>query len=173
MRAELEKNRIMAKGRKALPDNAKRMKGTDQPCRLDDPGGQAMTLPVISKLPPARNLGKHGRKIYRQVGTMLMNLGILNEINFNHFYQYIRETELYISTMEEMPTAEEMIHDITDKQGNLTTKVKAMRNIAQDALNNSRSLGAEFGLTPQAQSKILGRLTKKESNPLDSFMNGR
>jgi P27 family predicted phage terminase small subunit len=161
----------MAKGRKALPDNAKKMKGTDQPCRVS---GQAddQYLPTVTKLPVARDLGKHGRKLYKHVGTMLMNLGILNEINFTHFYQYVRETELYLLTMENMPTVEEMIHDITDKQGNVTTKVKAMRKIAQDALSNSRSLGAEFGLTPQSHSKILGRITKKEANPLETFLNG-
>jgi len=159
----------MSKGRKATPDSIKKMKGTDQPCRLDkvDTG----SLPVITKLPQPKGLTPKGRKLYKQIGTYLMNMGILTELNFAHFYQYIKETELYLATMDSMPKAEDMIHRITDKNFNVYTKVKAMRKLAQDALNNSRSLGAEFGLTPTAQAKILGMVSKKPENPLDIFLN--
>jgi P27 family predicted phage terminase small subunit len=157
----------MTKGRKTIPDAQKRMKGTDQKIRLTETN--APTLPVISKLPPPKNLSATGKKIYRSVGTILMNLNVLNELNFSSFYQYCKETELYYDCMNEMPSTEELIHDVTDKQGNLTTKVKALRKIAESALSNSKVLASEFGLTPAAQAKILSKLASKPQNPLDSF----
>jgi len=94
----------------------------------------------------------------------------LNELNFPQFYQYCKETELYYDCMEKMPNTDELIHDVLDKQGNLTTKVKALRKIAESALNNSKILASEFGLTPSAQAKILSKLSAKKQNPLDSFL---
>jgi len=157
----------MGKGRKATTDTQKKMKGTAQPCRLN---GADKVLPAITKLPPPRGLTPKGRKIYRQVGTTLMNLGILNEINFIHFFQYVKETELYLVTMDEMPTPGDMIHELETKSGDVYSQVKAMRKIAQDALGNSRSLAAEFGLTPQAQAKIIGMVNQKTKNPLEQFL---
>ena len=164
----------MTKGRKSTPDSVKRMKGTDQPVRLR--GDKKMDLPVITKLPSPRGLTPKGRKIYKRVGKLLMDLGILNEMNFSHFYQYVKETELYLETMSKMPTAEEMIHTITDANDNTHTRVKALRKIAQDALKNSKELGAEFGLTPTAQARIIG-LAKPtplpDKNPLEQFLDGQ
>lgn len=157
----------MGKGRKSTSDSQKRMKGTDQPCRLS---GSDKVLPAITKLPPPRGLTPKGRKIYRQVGNTLMNLGILNEINFIHFFQYVKETELYLITMDEMPTPGHMVHELETKSGDVYTQVRAMRKIAQDALSNSRSLAAEFGLTPQAQAKIIGMVSKKTKDPLEQFL---
>jgi len=157
----------MTKGRKTIPDSQKRMKGTDQKVRLTETN--APTLPKISKLPPPKNLSATGRKIYKSVGTLLMNLNVLNELNFPQFYQYCKETELYYDCMEQMPNTDELIHDVLDKQGNLTTKVKALRKIAESALSNSKVLASEFGLTPAAQAKILSKLTTKQQSPLDNF----
>lgn len=157
----------MTKGRKTISDSQKRMKGTDQKIRLTETN--APTLPIISKLPPPKNLSSTGKKIYKSVGTLLMNLNVLNELNFPQFYQYCKETELYYDCMEQMPTTDELIHDVRDKQGNLTTKVKALRKIAESALSNSKVLASEFGLTPAAQAKILSKLTQKEKSPLDNF----
>lgn len=158
----------MSKGRKSTSDSQKQMKGTNQPCRLS---GADKVLPAISKLPPPRGLSTKGRKIYRQVGTTLMNLGILNEINFIHFFQYVKETELYLLTMDEMPRVEDLVHELTTKTGDTYTQVKALRKISQDALSNSRSLAAEFGLTPQAQAKIIGMISNKVTkDPLEQFL---
>ena len=157
----------MTKGRKTIPDAQKRMKGTDQKIRLTETN--APTLPTISKLPPPKNLSATGKKIYKSVGTILMNLKVLNELNFSQFYQYCKETELYYDCMEQMPTTSELIHDSKDKQGNLTTQVKALRKIAESALSNSKVLASEFGLTPAAQAKILSKLATKQQSPLDNF----
>lgn len=157
----------MAKGRKTISDSQKRMKGTDQPSRLKEQNSPV--LPIISKLPPPKKLSKTGSRIYRSAGKILMNVGVLNELNFASFYQYCKETELYYDIMATMPTTEELIHDVTDKQGNLTTKVRALRKIAESALSNSKVLASEFGLTPSAQAKILSALSHKPKSSIDSF----
>jgi P27 family predicted phage terminase small subunit len=159
----------MGKGRKAISDQAKRMKGTDQPVRMN--GNTNVGIPVITKLPPPKNLSATGKKIYRSAGSLLLSLNILNVLNLPQFYQYCKETELYYDIMNEMPTTEELIHDVTDKQGNLTTKVKALRKIAETALGNSKMLAAEFGLTPSAQAKIISHLAPKQKSPLETFLN--
>jgi P27 family predicted phage terminase small subunit len=156
----------MTKGRKTIPDSQKRMKGTDQKIRLTETN--APTLPKISKLPPPKNLSGTGKKIYRSVGTLLMNLNVLNELNFPQFYQYCKETELYYDIMETMPKTADLIHSVYN-EGGKTTKVKALRKIAESALSNSKILASEFGLTPAAQAKILSKLATKPQSPLDNF----
>jgi len=156
----------MTKGRKTISDSQKRMKGTDQKIRLTETNAPA--LPIISKLPPPKNLSATGRKIYKSVGTLLMNLNVLNELNFPQFYQYCKETELYYDCMEQMPTTKDLIHSVYADTGK-TTKVKALRKIAESALSNSKVLASEFGLTPAAQAKILSKLTTKQQSPLDNF----
>jgi len=156
----------MTKGRKTISDSQKRMKGTDQKIRLTETNAPA--LPIISKLPPPKNLSATGRKIYKSVGTLLMNLNVLNELNFPQFYQYCKETELYYDIMETMPTTKDLIHSVYADTGK-TTKVKALRKIAESALSNSKVLASEFGLTPAAQAKILSKLTTKQQSPLDNF----
>lgn len=158
----------MAKGRKITSDQVKKMKGTDQPCRLTETN--AVGIPCISKLPPPKNLGSTGKKIYRSAGVLLLNLNVLNVLNLPQFYQYCKETELYYDIMRDMPSNQELIHDVTDKEGNLTTKVKALRKIAESALVNSKALAAEFGLTPSAQAKIISKLAVKPKSPLESFL---
>jgi P27 family predicted phage terminase small subunit len=157
----------MGKGRKSTADSIKRMRGTDQPCRLKEVN--MPVIPIVTKLPPPKNLGKTGTRIYKTVGKMLMNLNILNELNFPQFYQYCKETELYYDIMAEMPNTEDLIHSVFDKQLNLTTKTKALRKIAESALNNSKILASEFGLTPSAQAKIMSRVNTKPKSALDSF----
>ncbi len=158
----------MAKGRKSIPDSQKKMKGTSQPCRMDK---SDIEIPVIVKLPPPKNLGPTGKKIYKSAGQLLVNLNVLNILNLPTFHQYCKETELYYDVMEKMPNTSDLIHDIRDKQGNLTTQVKALRKIAESALANSKTLAGEFGLTPSAQSKILSRLAPKPKNPLEAYLN--
>ena len=159
----------MTKGRKTISDSQKRMKGTDQKIRLTE--SNAPALPIISKLPPPKNLSSTGKKIYRSVGRLLMNLNILNELNFPQFYQYCKETELYYDIMLTMPNTDDLIHSIYDGNMNKVTKVKALRKIAESALSNSKILASEFGLTPAAQAKILNKLSIKPKSAIDNFFN--
>jgi P27 family predicted phage terminase small subunit len=157
----------MSKGRKSISDEAKRMKGTNQPCRMTN---EESFIPSIGKLPPPKNLGRIGKRIYKTAGQALINLNILNELNLPQFVQYCKETELYYDIMDQMPTTSDLIHNVYDKRGNLSTQVKALRKIAESALSNSKSLAAEFGLTPSAQSKIIKNITVKKQDPLEAFL---
>jgi P27 family predicted phage terminase small subunit len=159
----------MPAGRKVLSDNEKRMKGTDQPCRMnyiDD-----NIIPAISKLPSPAGLGSTGKKIFKSTGTILMNTGKLNELNLQTLFLYCREYEIYFDIMAKMPTVEEMIHNVYDKQLNHTTQVTALRKIANEALSNCQRLGSELGLTPSSQAKIFKNLNSKPKNPLESYFN--
>ena len=63
----------MSKGRKKTSDASKRLRGTDQPCRMDGADVPAVIAPA-SELPKVKLKGK-AKKVYAVVGTELLKCG--------------------------------------------------------------------------------------------------
>ena len=81
----------MAKGRKPLSDDQKRLRGTDQPCRLNGPAASEKSLSTVSTVSNTvtlSSLPKSGLKgttkmIYAIVGTELLNRGVLDTLGLD------------------------------------------------------------------------------------------
>ena len=86
----------MAKGRKAISDNDKRLRGTDQPCRMTESNLPA-TISGSSSLQTLPRSGLKGtaKKVYMIVGTELFNRGILDTLGLDLVIVYCREMGLY------------------------------------------------------------------------------
>ncbi|MBR1576848.1 MAG: hypothetical protein IJ654_10450 [Bacteroidales bacterium] len=71
----------MAKGRKKISDEAKRLRGTDQPCRMD--GAVVPVAAPATTLPKAKGLKGTAKKVYQVVGTELASKGLLEAVNLD------------------------------------------------------------------------------------------
>lgn len=143
----------------------KKLKGTDQPARMKG----EMELPVISKLPPAPSwFNSFGKKIYSEKGRLMIGLGLLNVVNFELFVAYVNQLGIHFEA-EEYLSKGLRYDDLESKAGNYSV-VKAYQKISNDALKMAKSLGAEFGLTPAAATRV--HLPKKETkDEFEQFLN--
>ena len=87
----------MAKGRKKLPDNIKALRGTDQPCRMEN---KVATLPTQTLITlPKSGLTGTAKKIFAIVATELIYNNILDRLGVDLVIAYCREMALYHDMM--------------------------------------------------------------------------
>ena len=152
----------MGKGRKNIPDTVKILKGTDQPCRINDNKPQFDKISELPRLRP-NPLNKQGQDIYRKTGNMLINQGLLNIANINLFVMFCNEAGIYFQLNEELKDEGYIIKQKT-KYGTKTI-INPKRKLATEVLDKARQLGLEFGITPASENKVIA----KQSNNIDDF----
>ena len=64
----------MTKGRKKISDASKRLRGTDQFCRMD---GELVPMAPATTLPKPKGLKGTAKKLYQMVGTERANKGLI------------------------------------------------------------------------------------------------
>ena len=149
----------MTKGRKKIPDELKKIRGTDQPSRLNN----TVLNMTMNQLPPApAMLNKHGRKVYKSIGQYLLDVKVLNEVNLAMFAAFCREYGIYWEAEEGMTELSDRWEDSFDRQGNRKTVASARQMISKESLRLALKIGVEFGLTPASITKIVFEKPKKK-----------
>lgn len=146
------------KGRKQIPDEIKKLKGTAQPCRLRP---DALKVKDLVNLPTAhKSLKGEAKDIYEDVGHKLLSIGILNSVNIGNFVVYC----YLMGRVSKLATLLNDVNDVDDM-----AKVQKMHS---DTVKNARMLAVEFGLTPSSSGKV--HMPKQETkSPFETFMNGK
>ena len=139
----------MAKGRKKTSDASKRLRGTDQPCRMD---GDLVPMAPATTLPKAKGLKGTAKKLYQLVGTELASKGLLDVVNLDLLLAYCREMALYKDMMKELET-EGYTVKVATKNGSIT-QINPKRKIAENALIAAKTLAAEFGSSPASRARV-------------------
>lgn len=161
----------MGKGRKALPDEMKLLRGTAKKSRMQK-AGTGGNFEIVTKVPTSGLKGV-AKKIYEDAAGQLVACGVLDVVGLPMLVSYAREMGLYYTLMQEMEKAKPednngfVIEEFT-KFGS-TMKVNPKRKIAQNALVNAKSLASEFGFTPASRSKIAAMLSGVSKNTEDEF----
>ena len=135
------------KGRKKIPDQLKILKGTDQPCRMND----APDISAISKMPPPPPwLSKSAKKVYKTKSDILASIRVLTPLDIEMFISFCHEFGRYIDTAEKLA---EVSHSaiLAEKPGELYER---LTRINRDAFDRAKQLAGEFGLSPVARLKI-------------------
>ena len=156
----------MAKGRKTISDSQKKLRGTDQPCRMTESGLPANPYSggAMTSLPKSGLKGT-AKKVYTLVATELMNRGILDVLSADLVIAYCREMALYQDMMRDLEK-EGMTVSIETKNGSIS-QINPKRKIAESALASAKSLAAEFGLSPASRARVLALIMDKA--PKDDF----
>lgn len=153
----------MAKGRKKLPDNIKALRGTDQPCRMEN---KIATLPTQTLITlPNSGLKGTAKKIFAIVATELIYNNILDHLGVDLVIAYCREMALYHDMMKDMEK-EGYTVKVATKTG-FITQVNPKRKIAESALSAAKALAVEFGMTPSSRNRVAALLSGNE--PKDDF----
>lgn len=179
----------MGKGRKTESVDLAKLKGTYQTSRHKDRGS---TLPVIVKLKPAPKwFSTQAKKLYKSSAAVLIQYGLLTDVNYHLFLAYVNEISIYLELSEAVKLqgyyieVYESIYNEekgTDENGNkfhnkefkekVLAGIKKNPNIsiAKESLTAAIKLASEFGLTPASMSKIKFGDTE-EDDGFDNFLN--
>lgn len=165
-RKQLNKN--MSKGRKALSDEQKRLRGTDQPCRMKEGN-----LPAVVQHPngtlatiPKTKLKGTAKKVYTLVATELASRGALDILSTDLVVAYCREMALYHDMMSDLEK-EGMTIELEGKNDAVITQINPKRKIAEGALSAAKTLATEFGLTPASRARVMALFM--DNAPKDDF----
>lgn len=138
----------MAKGRKALPNEVKVLRGTDQPCRMQS---EQIAMSKISSIPKCKLKGT-AKKIFESVASELIHKQLFEFVGLDLIIAYSREMGLYHDLSKEL---EKDGYTIKVKSKNGTTiAVSPKRKIAETALSNAKVIAVEFGFTPASRSRV-------------------
>lgn len=156
----------MGKGRKKIPDELKKQRGTDQPSRMTE---KSVQINPVNELPTTPVfLNKEGKRVFRSLGQYLLDLKILNEANMMMFTAMCREYGIYWEAESEMKKLSDRWDEIIDKDNNKKTTPSAKHTISKESLKNALRISTEFGLTPASISKIV--FDKSEKPKLEDLL---
>lgn len=146
----------MSKGRKPIPDELKKLRGTDQPCRMSNTVEYAERITDIKMITSTSRLKllptKRAKDIFKQKANQLIALGILTVLDIEHLAVYANSLDVLFSCMESMrnePTPKynknmELIGYVPDPSINMYRQM----------VEHVNRIGAEFGFTPISRQKI-------------------
>lgn len=146
----------MGKGRKAIPDQLKKLRGEERPSRLiqkTDPCDKitdirSVTSSGIMKLLPT----KRAKDLFKKKSEQLIGLGILTMFDLEHLAAYCNSMDVMFDCLDAM---REPAIAKYDQFGNLTGYVKPPGvAMYKQMLEDVNRLGAEFGFTPLSRQKI-------------------
>lgn len=159
------------KGRKALPDTIKVLRGTDQPCRMSGAVDLAEKITDIKKITSTARLKllptKRAKEIFKTKANQLIALGVLTNLDIEHLAIYANSLDVLFSCMEGMrePATEKY-----NKNGNLVGYVPRPEiAMYKQMVEHVNRIGAEFGFTPVSRQK-LNTEKPEEKNPLQKLL---
>lgn len=151
------------KGRKSTPVALKKLRGTDQPCRIND---NQPVYDKVTKLPPAPAwMTKTAKGIYKTKGKELIAIGIIEIVDLDMFLSYCIEYGRYIDVSKELAGIPLM--SVLDAHSEIVyRKLVSERNASWE---KAKAIASQFGFTPSSRSSL--KLPEKEKqDEFDKFL---
>lgn len=161
----------MAQGRKPLPTEVKRTKGTLQKCRTLE---NEMRPELINDIPqPPEYLDELGQKEWFDIVPELKKTGVLARLDLSIIAMYCNEIATYIDCQQQMRKAGTRVMVIKGEDNKVKYAQQVpYQKIANDAMAKALSIATEFGFTPAARTRI-GAPKKEGSSLILEMMKGR
>lgn len=159
------------KGRKAIPDAIKVLRGTDQKCRMS--GGkdnvekitdveQILSTDKMKLLPTKRS-----KKIFMEKANQLIGLRVLTILDIEQLAIYANSLDILFSCMKAMRLPPE---EVRNKIGYLTGYVQRPEiSLYKQMVEIVNKIGADFGFTPMSRQRI-NREMHEEKDELDDLI---
>jgi P27 family predicted phage terminase small subunit len=144
----------MTKGRKPLPTEVKRTRGTLQKCRTLE--NEMKVQSITGELPqPPEWMTDDGKAEWMTVTAELKASGVLAQADLSIVAMYCNEIATYIECQRQMQKAGTRVMVIKDENGKLKYAQQVpYQKIANDCVEKALKLASEFGLTPSARTRI-------------------
>ncbi len=159
----------MSKGRPKTLDEVKKLRGTDQPCRMSGTVDSAEKLTSIGQITSTAKLKvlktKRSKDIFKLKANQLISLGVLTELDIEHLALYAYSLDFVFTCMSEIMDGigkgDRMLDTVSIKEINTMYK----------ALDYVNRFGQDFGFTPMSRQKI-NQKPKEDEDELTQFLNG-
>ena len=148
-------------GRKPTPTPLKLLRGNPgrRPLRDDEPRPK----PHLPAAPS--HLGAAAKKEWRRAGRMLVQLGLVSELDRAAFAAYCTVWGRWVEAEEALRT-----YGVMMKSPNGFPVQSPYLAVANRAMEQMRSLLAEFGMSPASRTRVSGVTREDGHDPLDAFL---
>jgi len=158
------------KGRKSIPDTIKRLRGTDQPCRLS---GEVNTDPIedIVEIVNSGQLRvlktKRAKDIFKEKANQLIQLKVLTKMDFEQLAIYAHNVDMMFTCMAELKKGK--FKEIHDEEGNIIRYVEnPYLKLYKDLIPLINKMASEFGFSPVSRMKFNHK--SDEADPLQALL---
>lgn len=166
--------------KKKLPDEIKKMRGTDQICRMSDEKNIPISkITSLDRAPAWMN--SYGKKIYKQLGDTLLTANVLlNEANMYMFTMLCQEMGKYVELQRDIKKEGYVINifqTVEDEETGektetlVSSKTNPKVRISTNAFNNVRLMANEFGLTPSSLASIASNIGSSSVDEYEKYLN--
>lgn len=147
-------------GRKPVPTEVKKLKGTLQPCRTNKREPKL----EVSSIPPPSFLGEIAKQEWLRMVPLLTTMGVLTEADGSALAVYCVQYERFVTAENYLKNSELII---TTTNGNEIQNT--MLGISNRAAELMRKFLTEFGLTPSSRTKVSAMPEKDGASEWDEL----
>ena len=157
-------------GRKPIPNELKKLRGTDQPVRMrEELSVEPITTP-IAKLPKDSPLKtKRSKEIFIAKANQLIALRVLTAFDIESLSLYANTLDTAYTCMEELnKRGANEFTKVTDKNGMIKFVPNPYRKLLHESIELANKIGGEFGFTPVSRQRIATQPVEKDE--LEDFL---
>lgn len=155
-------------GRNKTPDALKRLRGTDQRCRLSGDDSMTDALSSLSEAKPPAWLTTVGKKIYREKAQQLISIGVLTELDLGLLAMYANSYSLAVDAIVQIGKQGKAATVKNDEGQVVSFLLNPYLKIYTDNIKIINTIGSQFGFSPSSRASIMALAAKREG-PADDF----
>jgi P27 family predicted phage terminase small subunit len=152
----------MTKGRKNLPAEIKKLRGTAQPCREQATSGDIATERLTDVKPPSW-LDTMAKKIFRSKAEQLIALNVLTVLDIDLLALYAQSYSLIVEALGQIKK-EGKFNTLYNDEGQIIGFVEnPYMKVYRDNFDKVQKLASHFGFSPATRKSIMAMADKKEN----------
>lgn len=164
-------------GHNRKPKSRKIIEGT---FRADRNPGKEPEPPAVEVVPrPPAYMGRHGKRLWKKLAPLLMDQGILTEVDLSTLelccesYDVFRSAHEAVYRTVDPMTGRKVRRSLADYFAGRNSQTAPEYAAMKGAWQTYKSYMAEFGLSPVARNRIdLPEPKKDNVDPMEALLNG-
>lgn len=157
----------MAKGRKRTPDHLKKLRGTDQPIRMQS----SDNFERLSAVEPPKQLAtKRAKQIFKTKSDQLIHYQVLSELDIENLAIYSNLLDEYF-TCQETIQSEGLFIKSSSKTGESILIEHPASRLKRQLAEMITRFGSNFGFDPASRLKFKTPTEKSQPGGLEDFFN--
>ena len=158
-------------GRKPIPNELKKLRGTDQPVRMrDELSVEPITTPFVSVPKDIPLKTKRAKQIFLGKANQLIALRVLTAFDIESLSLYAETLDTAYTCMEELSKKDAVeFQSYLDKNENLKYAPNPYRKLLHECIELANKIGSDFGFTPVSRQRI-GTQPVEKKDELQQFL---
>nr|DAY29159.1 MAG TPA: terminase small subunit [Caudoviricetes sp.] len=151
----------MGKGRKQLPAEIKKLRGTAQPCR-EQTAGDSTAIAKLTDVKPPAWLDTMAKKIFKSKAEQLIALNVLTILDIDLLALYAQSYSLIVEALQKIKE-EGKFNTLYNDEGQIVGFVEnPYMKVYRDNFDKVQKLAGHFGFSPATRKSIMTMTGKKE-----------